>query len=509
MPGTFFGFNTALRGMQGQQRGMYTTSHNIANANTDGYTRQRVVLATMPAYPVPSMNHPGGSGWQIGTGVFSQETRRLRDQFLDSQIRRETGSLGLWEQKQDILKQVEIVFNEPSDTGFNTLLSQFWASWQELAKYAESSPIRTTVVETSVALAEAFNHSAQQLETITADIEQTIALKVTEINSLAQQIADLNGQIKNIVAAGDQPNDLMDQRDLLLDRLSKIIDFTVEENVVDGKADGKINVLVNDIDITAVDSDKKIINIFSTGSTDILLNNSGVTFARGEIKGLQDAHKDVQLYLDKLDILARGLAENINAIHRQGNDLNGDPVHTDEPPNIDTYENFFVVLSNPPDISATDITAKNIGVNPNIQADVTKIAAAESNGGEGDGANALKIAQLQSKLLQETDNDGDEITDTLTIISDGSSGGVTFDDYYKNFTARLGVDAHEAVRMTTNQGVLVDQLTNRKESISGVSLDEEMATMIQYQRAYEASARMITTLDSMLDKIINGMGVTR
>ncbi|WP_338825207.1 Flagellar hook-associated protein 1 [Moorella humiferrea] len=569
MPGTFFGFNTALRGMQAQQRGIYTTAHNIANANTEGYTRQRVVLATTPAYPVPAMNRPGGQGWQIGTGVDSQETRRMRDEFLDTQIRRETGSLGMWEQIQDVLQQVEIVFNEPSDTGLSTLMSQFWAAWQELSKYAESSPVRTTVVETASALAEAFNHSAAQLETIKNDIDQTIELKVKEINSLAQQIADLNGQIKNLVTVGDQPNDLMDQRDLLLDRLSKIINFTLEKNVgADGKPDGTIKVLVDGTDITEVGSDKKIVNIVSTDSTDkwkVLLNGTEVTFDRGEIKGLQEAHDDVQVYIDNLNTLAGELAAAINTQHQAGYGI-------ETPPQARL---FFVPAT------GTAIDASNISVNSALQDNPMLVAAAATvnaaiasdlgsgavgkgldpgamyqivaSGGElqlqkstdggstwipvgarvsgitwdgatavtvgdsdesitfttsassppdanydvtlviatsGDGSNALAIAQLQHKMIPNLSN-------------------ATFDDYYKNFTAKLGVDAHEAGRMTTNQGVLVDQLTNRKETISGVSLDEEMANMLQYQRAYEASARVITTLDAMLDKIINGMGVTR
>ncbi|MDK2816825.1 MAG: flagellar hook-associated protein 1 [Moorella sp. (in: firmicutes)] len=473
MPGTFFGFNTALRGMQAQQRGIYTTAHNIANANTEGYTRQRVVLATLPAYPVPSMNHPGGQGWQIGTGVDSQETRRMRDEFLDTQIRRETGTLGQWEQIQDVLEQVEIVFNEPSDTGLSTLMSQFWAAWQELSKYAESSPVRTTVVETANALAEAFNHSAAQLETIKNDIDQTIELKVKEINSLAQQIADLNGQIKNIVTVGDQPNDLLDQRDLLLDRLGKMIDFTVTTS-----SNGTITITLGGGGnlVEEVDGSTTIHKLKSSGSDVSWVEEDTqppLTISNGELFGLQKVKSEVETYLTNLDTLAGELATAVNNEHKKGVDLSG------------TGGEDFLVAED-----GGSITAANIQVNPNIQADVTKIAAATAGGGPGDGSIALAIAQLQHKLIPSLSN-------------------ATFDDYYKNFTAKLGVDAHEAVRMTTNQGVLVDQLTNRKESISGVSLDEEMANMIQYQRAYEAAARMITTLDAMLDKIINGMGVTR
>ncbi|GAF26458.1 MAG: flagellar hook-associated protein 1 [Moorella sp. (in: firmicutes)] len=648
MPGTFFGFNTALRGMQAQQRGIYTTSHNIANANTEGYTRQQVVLAATPAYPVPAMNRPGGQGWQIGTGVDSQETRRLRDEFLDTQIRRETGSLGQWQQIQDVLQQVEVVFNEPSDTGLSTLMSQFWAAWQELSKNAESSPVRTTVVETANALAEAFRHSAAQLETIDNDIVQNIELKVKEVNSLAQQIADLNGQIKNIVAAKDQPNDLMDQRDLLLDQLSKIVKINVKANsdgtitvtlegapsgagtlngvLVDGTTHNDmfvakdVNSNSNQVYLgivssnTLLDSNNPfqlsssfegsnhtITYIYdSNGSTSLSYDNGNPetveagdqveikdtannTIAKislnttlpsqnatlefdilkvidykqnpdvnGEIKGLLIARDDVKDYLDKLNKLASKLATEINDKIKNGYGYGDAPQTFFEPSTINA-SNISVNKSlkdNPMLIGAAPLsslidsrigTATSIkGLDPNTQYKITvsnnqlqlykwdgstwcqigkaidwqgssSITVGDANNDyivittaqnqpspgdyllawppAGDGSNALAIAQLQQEVISGLD--------------------ATFDDYYKNFTAKLGVDAHEATRMTTNQGVLVDQLNNRKDSISGVSLDEEMASMLQYQRAFEASARMITTLDSMLDKIINGMGVTR
>lgn len=518
MFGTFFGINTALRSLQTQQRSINTTAHNIANANTEGYSRQRVIMETTPAFPVPALNKPGGTGWQVGSGVNSQEIRRIRDMFLDNQIRHETGILGFWEQRQDILKQVEVVFNEPSSTGLSTLIGQFWDSWQELSKYAESSPVRTTVIETANALAQALNHSAAQLETIMSDIDQIIDLKVMEINSLAQQISDLNKQIKNIILAGDQPNDLLDRRDLLLDNLSKIVNFSVESNLVDVNGylipDGQIKVQVDGRYLVDIDVDNQsYVNRMETGDggagEDVwevywagdALPRTAITFNNGEVKGLQNVRADVQGYLDKLDILARGLAENINAIHRQGYALGGQPVDSDGLPDTDPYENFFVAYSSPGglgDISQVGINAKNIGVNMNLRNDVTKIAAADTDEAGGNGKNALEILQLRQKLFIESGG---------TLIE--GAGGVTTDDYYKNFIARLGVEAYESTRMTTNQGVLLDQLTNRKESISGVSLDEEMVNMLQFQRAYEASARMITTLDSMIDKIINGMGITR
>lgn len=480
MPGgTFFGINTALRGLMAQQKAMQTTAHNIANASTEGYTRQRVVMVPTLAYPVPSMSRPGGQGWQVGTGVEVQEIRRIRDEFLDGQIRYETHALGAWERRRDALREIEEVFAEPSDTGFNTILSQFWASWQELSKNAESSPVRTTVVETATALTEAMRHTYQQLETIREDLNQIMEIKVIEVNSLARQIADLNKQIKDIQAAGDQPNDLMDQRDKLLDELARIVDFKTKE-----QADGTIQVLLDGQDLVEVDSNGALVRSLKSerdanNNTVVLWqDNTAVNIKDGELKGLEKV-RDEQLavFTANLNTLANGLRDRVNELHQQGKDLSGN-----------NGGQFF----------AGSNGAADIDVNSAIRNDVTLIAAATTGSpgapNPGDGSNALRIAQLQHTLLRE--NGG-------TLVE--SPTGVTFDDYYKNFTARLGVAAYEAVRMATNQKSLVDQLTNRRESISGVSLDEEMAYMIQFQRGYEAAARLMTTLDEMLDTLINRM----
>ncbi|HHT01243.1 MAG TPA: flagellar hook-associated protein FlgK [Firmicutes bacterium] len=513
MAGTFFGFYTALRGMMAQRHGVYTTSHNVANANTEGFSRQRVVLEATPAYPVPALNEPGGTGWQIGTGVNVQETTRVRDRFLDGQIRRESGILGQWDEVQDVLGNVEVVFNEPNDHGLNALFAKFWGAWQELAMYGESSPVRTNVVEFGKSLAEALNHSARQLVAIQADIDTAIAINAQEINSMAKQIAALNRQIKNITLAGDAPNDLLDRRDLLLDRLSEFVDCQVAEHsvLVNGQmvSDGQVRVLVDGralVDIDAAgDSFGNEVAVGETGEEPWQLYWAGdpaprteIAPGQGRIAGLQQARASVQEYRDRLDVLARGLAENINALHRGGYDLHGQPVDSDGLADTDACENYFVALGDPPglgDISQAGITAANIGVNLNLVNDVSRLAAAATGSGQGEAGNALKIAQLKDQLLEVGGG-------TMTP----ATSGVTLDDYYRNMIARLGVEAAEAERMTENQTVLVDQLTWRKQSVAGVSLDEEMGLMLQYQRGYEASARMITTLNEMLETIIHRLG---
>jgi flagellar hook-associated protein 1 FlgK len=591
VPSLFFTLNIARRGLTAQQAAMNTSGHNIANANTEGYSRQRAVMQTTTPWPVPSVNMPVGAG-QIGTGVEVALIERIRDTFLDRQIRNELQALGHWEQRSDALQQVEVVFMEPSETGLSTLLSQFWDSWQELSKYPESMPVRTTVIETAQALAEALRHTHQQLTTLRSDLNELIDLKVEEINTLARQIADLNQQIFTITAAGMSPNDLLDRRDLLLDQLGKIVAITVEPVTIDHGGQtvdtGAVRVRLQsgyiDADADSVYDPGEEVTIVDWGAKafvhelqvgedggiewqkkDVAGNDVGLPqdvagALGGELEGLLYARDIlVQGYLSDLNQFASGLAGVVNTQHRRGLGLDqlGD-------------RDFFVAGT------GGSVDASNIEVNPDLAANPAKLAAGlwraeidslagdaqvgpgvehsllyrvEVSGGQlrlqessdggttwqyvggsttweadqqvtvgdqetgetlsflcgsgapadgtyavtfrnevasGDGTNALAIAQLRREKIAELD-------------------GFTFDDYYKNLIARLGVASNEAQRMAENQNVLVEQLNQRKESISGVSLDEEMVNLIQYQYAYQAAARVITVVDEMLDTIINRM----
>ncbi|MGB9919126.1 MAG: flagellar hook-associated protein FlgK [Moorellales bacterium] len=494
----FFALSIARRALSAQQAAMNTAGHNIANANTEGYSRQRAVMQTTAPWPVPSVSMPAGAG-QIGTGVEVALIQRIRDTFLDRQIRNELATLGLWEQRRDTLQQVEVVFMEPGETGLSTLLSQFWDAWQELSKYPESMPVRTTVIETAQSLAEALRHTHQQLTNLRSDLNDLIALKVEEINTLARQIADLNQQIFTITVAGISPNDLLDRRDLLLDQLSKIVAITVEPVTIDRGSQtvdtGAVRVKLREAQVSGTPvelvgwdegrSSARVEGLEARSGTDgyevYWLGDTSAPVPQqdlgGELTGLFYARDDVLLheYLDQLDRFAQALAAGVNNQHQGGFDYNG----------IEGGA-FFV-----DDEGGTVTSGGAIYVNPALVADVSKVAAAgsrESDGSPivGDGTNALAIAQLRREPVSDLD-------------------GFTFDDYYKNLIARLGVASNEAQRMVENQNVLVEQLNQRKESISGVSLDEEMVNLIQYQYAYQAAARVITVVDEMLDTLINRM----
>ena len=486
MVSTFSGFYLSLRSMQAQQMALETASHNIANAETEGYTRQRADLAATTPWPYPSVSNSGVTG-QLGTGVEVTKIERLRDQYLDIQLRKEMTNLGEWQMIEDALEQVEVIFQEPTETGLNTLINQFWDSWQELSMNPEgiNSAVRTTLVETAASLADALRHTSQQLDVITEDMDNIMALKVDEINSIATQINDLNEQIETAKMMGFEPNDLMDSRDLLLDQLSEVIDFSVTQN-----SDGTIDVNLYNAD-TGSYSSRLVDGI--EGHTNTLEFVSGVVqwdsytssqptggntleISGGELKGLTFVRDELLTnYRDQLNAWTSNLIDAVNTQHAAGYDLDGNAGGV-----------FF---------SGTD--ASDIQVDTAIQDDVLKIAAAGIGDHDddpstpdeplipGDGSNALAISNLRS-----------DINATL---------GNSFDDYYRNLIAELGVDTHEAQRMVTNQEALVGQLEDRKASISGVNIDEELANMIASQHIYQASARFLDTLDGLLDTLIMRM----
>lgn len=484
MSGTFFGFNTALRGLFAQQKAINTTAHNIANANTPGFTRQQAIMETTAPFPLPSLNRPGGAG-QLGTGVDVAEIRRIRDLFLDKQIRVELQSLGRYEEEWKTMGQVETIFMEPGDTGLSKIFDDFWQAWSELSKNAENSPIRTSLKELSVTLADNLNHLARQLDTVYNDLNQVAAIRVSEINAITNKIASLNGQIEAIQAAGDQPNDLRDQRDALLDDLAKIIDYSYEETNT-GSINIQINVLDNSVSppseqaVNLVDGNKVNLLSFSDdpaikGDEKLQLTVAGppdvvyqVVVKNGQMKGLENTRQNVNKYREDLNTLVSTLADEINKLHQTGYSLGATA-----PSGI----NFF-------EYDATD-PALTIGLNSAIANDVSKIAASSTPGSDnkGDGEIALKIYQLSRTAL------------------DGL-GKSTIGNYYKNFISSIGVTANAAKTNEFNQQALVDQLNGRKESVSGVSIDEEMANMMMFQRSYEAAAKIITTLDEMIQTVL-------
>jgi flagellar hook-associated protein 1 FlgK len=228
MRSAFFGIETARRGLFAFQQALDTTGHNISNANTPGYSRQVVRLSETTPFAPPSFNRPSMPG-MLGTGVEVSSIDRMRDEFIDTELRNESQSLGRWETRRDLLAEVELIYTEPSDSGIRSALDAMWTSMQNLANHPEDGEARSVVKQTSAAFADTVRHTYDQLNALRKSLDESITVKVDDINRKASQIANLNDQIMKATTAGLNPNDFKDQRELLLKDLSKIVNIGVTE----------------------------------------------------------------------------------------------------------------------------------------------------------------------------------------------------------------------------------------------------------------------------------------
>lgn len=479
MRSTFSGLNIGYSGLAAQQRALDITGHNVANANTQGYTRQDVIMQASPALKVVN-------GY-VGTGVDIVEFRRIRDEFLDIQMRTESKVLGEWETKSNLLNKLEVIFNEPSETSLRSVMDQFWEAWQVLSKNPESVAARTTVMQRGITLANTFNHLDAQFSDLQEDINKSLEVKTKEINSLARQIRDINDQIIKAEVEGHKANDLRDRRDLLLEQLSKNVDIDVVEDQL-----GAVNVTIGGkflVSRTNICEIRFVDNFIDPTQASIewydsVSNTSQgpVRLTGGILKGYVEMRDQViPNYQDKMAHLTKTIAEEVNTLHQAGYGLDGV-----------TGRAFFTMND-----ASLEFNTKNIRVNQEIIDDLNCIAAASEFNPDpdadpavyqGDGHNALFLAQLKNKL-------------TMT------GGLASFDDYYRSTIGQLGIQGQEAFHMVENRTSLVEQLINQRESVSGVSLDEEMTNMIRFQHAYTASARVINAMDEMLEVIVNRLGM--
>ncbi|UFJ61953.1 flagellar hook-associated protein FlgK [Brevibacillus sedimenti] len=488
MRSTFHGLEVSKRGLIAQQAALNTTGHNIANANTEGYTRQRVNMVATTGIPYVGLNMSREAGL-LGTGVMVSDIQRLREDFLDLQYRNENKILGYWDERVDALAKIEAILQEPSETGLQKVMDQMWQAWQDLSKDPINPSTRAVVRERSIAVAETFANLYRQLQQVQQDMDHVVGVKALEVNSLAQQIAAVNKMINDVVPHGYVPNDLYDQRDVLIDKLSKLVPVKVsyvENGMVDIQVDGRD--LVNgytSVPVAAVRNPQTGLNEFTIG---------GVSFkpTSGAITAILES-RDVLIpgTMERLDLLAINLTREINNVHKLGysiNDINAGGGSSQIPFFVDRISGG----------TADPTGAANIAINPAILASLDAIAAArpEPDGSvvAGNNENALAIAQIKFKIIPA----GAGPTDFKEAT--------TLDDYYRYTIGELGVKGQEAIRNQKNSETIVNMVAAQRESVSGVSIDEEMSNLVKYQHAYNAAARSITAVDEILDRIINGMG---
>jgi len=459
-------FNVAKTALLTQQKALDVTANNIANVNTEGYSRQRLNL---------EQNEPVYSeGGTLGTGVTANRTiQRIYDQFLTAQIDAAASQKGRWEAQQETLEKVELMFDDASGYGLNAAMSEFWNSWQEVANNPSGYTERASLVSNAQYLAQVFNQLSANLTQVQEDSDLNIQGAVTDINSLTQEIADLNLKTAEVEAGSlHNANQFRDERDLKLKELSSLIDVNSFED-----ADGFLTVVTTNghtlVDRTSswelstqtnADGFQDLYWESSTGTQQDITDD----ISTGKLKGWIDARDDnIPDYLQRLDDMATALADRVNELHTEdGQDL-------DENTDPDVVA-FFAYING----------ADDVAVNSEISDDTNRIAAAHaSENVPGGNSNAIAIANVQNELLMSTNT-------------------ASLDDFFNGLVTDVGRHVSQAQANTEHQETVALQLDTYREEVSGVSMDEEMINMVQFQSAYQAAAKLVTTVDEMLESMI-------
>ena len=438
MAGLIGSLHSAGTGMSVSQASIQTTSHNINNMNTPGYSRQKVEQSAKSAYSNPGYNSSLGPG-QLGTGVQATDIVRIRNTFYDFQYRNETHNYGQTSIKYQHYTNMEKIFNEPSDSAISSSMSEFFSSWQELSKSPNDAGAKDIVIQNAKYLANNISTVKSKLDQLSSQAEKKLNDDVSEINDMLNQIRDLNKDIKLIQGSGKTPNDLMDKRDAVIDDLSYKLNF---EN-------SDVQKLIN-----------KKLEDGTPVTLDELKNIKGVS---GEIQGSLDMIDKISEYTDDLTNLAKGLSQAVNNI------LNGkDANNTDAIPSTNQVIFEF-----------------NADEDPIIKANDKLL-------------DSPKDLFITADVAQKMYNLKDE-----KITIDGED--ITIGNYYNNIIQKLGNESKEVIRAEKNQSKLIEEIDNLRLNVSGVSLDEEMVNLIQFQHSYNASAKVISTINSLLDVVVNGL----
>ncbi|HEV7687025.1 MAG TPA: flagellar hook-associated protein FlgK, partial [Acidimicrobiia bacterium] len=423
------------------------------NVNTEGYSRQRVEL-TADAGPVTPARESRYAG--PGMGVLTGDTTRLRDQFLELRGYQEHAVDAGLKESQSVLSRVELAFDEPSDAGLSKLISGFLAGFDDVANNPDDQAARSQLVEQGKTLAAGFTQLDAALATQRSSGIDQLSSLVGEVNNSAASIAELNQNITSALNNGFSPNELMDQRDRMISKMAEQVGVTVRPG-----DNGSLDVFVGGTAIVRGTRFTPLkVEVGSDPAQTVRVTwaddsyPAGVTGMAGGI--LAAVNDVVPRYRAGLAAVAQQLSDDVNTVHRTGYALDGS-----------TNRDFFTAAS-----------GGGIEVNPAVVADPSLVAASNTAGATRDGSVAQKVAELTG-----------------------------FGDRYHELVVRLGVEAQATNRRVDVQAAIVQHVDAARESTAGVNLDEEMTSMLQFQHAYDAAARFLTTVDQTLDTLIHQTGL--
>lgn len=465
MSGTFSSFGSALSALRYNRVAMDVAGNNVANANTEGYVRRSAIAQATGAPPVPAL----WSTWN-GTagGVEVGGIERMADPLLDARSRLEHGSLSHLSVRSSSLVRFETTIAEPSDNGVAAALSAFKHGWHDVANAPDDDAARSQLLGRAQTLEAAIRSQATAVTTEWADQRMRLGSIEAEVNKLASDLADLNGALLAAEASEGDASTLLDQRDVLALRLSELTGGRVSAHRNGGEVTPMFDVQVGGHSLVSGTTANQLV---ITAAAELADQGNGpvgvsvrigtgveqpVTEALGgELGGtLQVMQEDLPGYLDRLDAFAVKLRDDVNAFHGAGFDANDAP-----------GTEFFT----------------------------------------GSGAATFTLAITAPGLIAAADSAGSLDGSVAMSIGEADLGARE----YRSLVSTFGVEVASARRLTGNQGVLTAQVDANRESLAGVSIDEEMVNLLAAQRAYEGASRVITTLDSVLDTLINRTGLTR
>ncbi|MBL7715961.1 MAG: flagellar hook-associated protein FlgK [Bdellovibrionales bacterium] len=461
---------TGKSGLMTSKAAIGTTGHNISNANTEGFSRQRVDQATTTPHP------RAGEKRVIGTGTKIDRVRRINDEYLEKQIRSSHRLLNHFEEKDMMLKQVEDIFNEMNGDGLNRLMSRYFNEFRKLANEPDNEAVRQSVREATQSMVNDFHRIRNEVVSTSRHIDSRLEGYISELNNYADQMRTLNRRIREVELGNGSPNDLYDRRDEILKKISSYLDITTHKD-----NHGNVNIDIQGVGpLVTGDAFEQ----FSTerspmddqgkmdGSVDIRTSGSVRGIVTHNIKGgklgalLEVRDQAITQVLNRMDELAYNIAESTNAIHEQGFTRDG----------VQGVK-FFKQLD------GKNRAAELLELSDEVKYNSNAIATAAAPDAPGDNRIALLVSGLQHHR----------------IMNDGK---VTADDFYNSIVSDVGVSSSRNRENLGQQKEIQTQLGKMRDSISGVSLDEETTNLMQYQHIYGASAKVIQVADEMLKTVL-------
>jgi len=461
MPGVFSVLSLASRAMWASQTGVEVASHNVANMNTPGYAKQTVMYN--PATPISS------KGLLLGNGVTISDIRSVQDRYLNYQMFNSTSLLGFAEARSTCLSAAQEIFNETDEIGLSPAIANFFSSLQDLSTVPEGQAERTSLIGRAKVLANQFHVDYNRLTDLQNSADTSIREQMEQVNNLARQIRDLNQNIRSQESTGQTAGDFRAMRTQLMIELSELVDFSSFEY-----DDGTVNiVLAGGMPLVEQNFVGKLVGVgnaegfLDVNFEDISGNRTDISDAikGGAIGGcLKIRDEDIENIIDQLNEMAFVITNEINAVHNSGFGLNGS-----------TGLDFFVPLA------SADGAAAAIEVDPSVLADVNNVAASLT-GEPGDNQNALALVALEDALLF-------------------NGGTWTFQDFHGSIIGQVGVEAQSAIRETTHQATMTEQVEGLRESLSGVTMEEEMADLMRFQYSFSAAGKLFNVVSEMIETL--------